>query len=82
MDPSKPWLIVEVVHPELRPTRFARRAPQVDIDGMKLNIIASELAFGQPEPCFLDGRTRSSVRDLMAKACRKRQQNSKTANMN
>jgi hypothetical protein len=34
MDPFKPWLIVEVIHPELRPTRFARRTDAPDIDAM------------------------------------------------
>lgn len=31
MDNTKPWLIVEIVHPELQPTRFARRGT-VDVD--------------------------------------------------
>ena len=34
MDNLKPWLIVEVIHPELLPTRLARRIPTTDIDGL------------------------------------------------
>lgn len=34
MDNSKPWLIIEIVHPELQPTRFAQRNRIVDVDAV------------------------------------------------